>query len=252
MAAKNHAAARRRLEGLRDRLRPDVSAITDQTLAPSGGQANGELSNASYHLGDGGTEEYLHDLNATLLENQSYLITEVTAALGRVDDGSYGQCQSCGKTIAAARLEAIPYARFCVKCAADSNNVPDVNLDRGRPRAPEDTLAPEGEMGENAPFDATEHPFRETNVDLENDRGDFSHRGDVHAVGTPGGGGPNGGLAGTNEGHGDPEVGDLEESMGSDHFDVVDARHSDPDEPRSGRSGGAVGGTPAGKRARVK
>jgi hypothetical protein len=77
-------------------------------------------------------------------------------------------------------------------------------------------------------------------------------RADVHAVGTPGGGGSTGGLAGTNEGRGDPEVGDLEEAMGSDYFDLLDARDAEPDEPRSGRAGGAVGGVPAGKRARIK
>ena len=88
--------------------------------------------------------------------------------------------------------------------------------------------------------------FSDTEVDSDLPR----HHGDVHAVGTPGGGGPGGGLAGSNEGHGDPDLEELEEAMGSGSYDREDARDDDRDEPKAGPSGGAVGGTPANKRAR--
>ena len=39
------------------------------------------------------------------------------AALARIEDGSYGLCQSCGEEIAEARLAAIPEATRCVNCA---------------------------------------------------------------------------------------------------------------------------------------
>jgi len=42
---------------------------------------------------------------------------EVTAALGRIDAGSFGQCEECGKRITKARLTAVPYARRCADCA---------------------------------------------------------------------------------------------------------------------------------------
>jgi hypothetical protein len=72
--------------------------------------------------------------------------------------------------------------------------------------------------------------------------------GGVHAVGTPGGGLASGGLAGTNSGDGAPQNADLDEAMGSGIFDNSGDRVED-DEPQSGRAGGAVGGTPAGKRS---
>jgi hypothetical protein len=75
-----------------------------------------------------------------------------------------------------------------------------------------------------------------------------AYRGDVHAVGTAGGGTAIGGLAGGNEGSGDPIVAELDDAMGSSNFDVEDGR-GDENIPRSGPSGGAVGGTPARKRA---
>ena len=40
----------------------------------------------------------------------------VLDALHRIDEGNYGQCQGCGKVIPKARLDAIPYASFCVAC----------------------------------------------------------------------------------------------------------------------------------------
>ena len=80
------------------------------------------------------------------------------------------------------------------------------------------------------------------------DSGDRSP--DIGAVGTPGGGLAAGGLAGTNAPDGRPENG-LEEAMSWGFADQAgDERQVG--EPQSGPSGGAVGGTPAGKRARPK
>jgi RNA polymerase-binding transcription factor DksA len=44
-------------------------------------------------------------------------LAEVHAALRKIDEGTYGICEVCGKPIAPARLEAIPSATRCVECA---------------------------------------------------------------------------------------------------------------------------------------
>jgi RNA polymerase-binding protein DksA len=44
-------------------------------------------------------------------------IRDVQAALGRIEDGSYGLCERCGEEIAPGRLKAIPEATRCVNCA---------------------------------------------------------------------------------------------------------------------------------------
>jgi RNA polymerase-binding transcription factor DksA len=230
---------RRRLVAIKSRVQLDATSMVEQALTPSGGQGGNELSNAPFHLGDMGTEEFLYDLNATLLANEQYIVSEVREALRRLDEGTYGLCQECGGPIAKARLEAIPFTRFCVKCAAANDATPQVNLNEGRPQSPRDTLAPEGEMQEDRVkrTDPMEYPPPPV------------HRGDVHAAGTAGGGTAVGGLAGGNEGDGDPVVAELEEATASGAFDAEDGRGDDRT-PRSGPSGGAVGGTPAGKRAR--
>jgi RNA polymerase-binding transcription factor DksA len=227
---------RNQLEALASRARGDATALIEQARGGSG--RDGELSNAPFHLGDMGTEEYLHDLNTTLLANEQYIVSEARAALRRMEEGTFGQCEGCGKAIAKARLEAIPFTRYCVDCAAE-NPMPQVNLDDGRPHVPSDTLAPEGEMQESG-------PRREAFSDMQPPK---VYRGDIYAAGTAGGGTAVGGLAGTNEGHGDPNVSEVQDATGSGNFDIDDDR-LDPETPRSGPTGGAVGGTPARKRAR--
>ncbi|HEU5482697.1 MAG TPA: TraR/DksA family transcriptional regulator [Sphingomicrobium sp.] len=55
------------------------------------------------------------------LEGQGVLvareIASVKRALGRIEDGTYGECVRCGEEIAAARLEARPEASLCIDCA---------------------------------------------------------------------------------------------------------------------------------------
>ncbi|HZN16046.1 MAG TPA: TraR/DksA C4-type zinc finger protein [Acidimicrobiales bacterium] len=45
-------------------------------------------------------------------------LDEVVAALSKIEAGTYGLCENCGKPIAPARLEAKPAARFCIDCAS--------------------------------------------------------------------------------------------------------------------------------------
>src|SRR5262249_16983943 len=140
---------RKALESLSSRIRSDANGMVEQVRSGSGGNSGSELSNAPFHLGDMGTEEFLYDMNATLLANEQYIVAEAREALRRIDNGTYSQCEACGQSIAPARLEAIPFTRYCVKCAELNDETPQVSLDEGRPRTPKDTLAPEGEMDED-------------------------------------------------------------------------------------------------------
>jgi DnaK suppressor protein len=53
------------------------------------------------------------------VENEARLVAE---ALGRLDAGQYGICQTCGAEISAKRLAAVPYAEQCQSCAAQANS----------------------------------------------------------------------------------------------------------------------------------
>lgn len=59
-------------------------------------------------------DEVLEDLgNAALTE-----IAQIESALNRIEDGTYGECVTCGAEIPAPRLEAVPHAAQCIKCAS--------------------------------------------------------------------------------------------------------------------------------------
>src|SRR6516165_9305130 len=134
MTKKKLETHRKQLQKLSVRLGGDISALEDQARTPTGGQAVGSLSNAPMHLGDMGTEVYLQEMNATLLENEEYLRGEVLAALDRIDRGTYGSCENCGQKIIEERLELLPYARYCTPCAERLQSGKDINLNEGRPR----------------------------------------------------------------------------------------------------------------------
>jgi RNA polymerase-binding transcription factor DksA len=127
---------RQRLEALIIRVKGDASAVAEAALTPSGGQTAGELSDAPTHLGDRGSEEYMTEMNALLLENEQHIVTESRAALERIQAGTYGRCENCGQEVGRQRLEALPYTRFCVQCAGKTDHTPQVNLNSGRPTRP--------------------------------------------------------------------------------------------------------------------
>ena len=228
MTAKQLERYRKQLQTLATRVAGTAAGLEEQVRAPTSGEAAGGLSNAPLHLGDLGSEAYNQELGATLLENETYIRDEALAALERVDRGTYGRCENCGEAIIPERLEALPYTRHCTPCAGKLQSGLAVNMNDGRP---------EGRLS-----------------DLENQLGALgSAPKDTHAAGTPGGGSAAGGLAGTNVGRGSPKRAALEKAAGSGNTDAEpeeDERAEEASEAYAASAGGAVGGTPANKRAR--
>jgi DnaK suppressor protein len=70
------------------------------------------------HDPEGATIAFERSQVEALVRQARAHLVEVDAALGRVEAGTYGTCERCGRPIAAARLEARPVARTCVACAA--------------------------------------------------------------------------------------------------------------------------------------
>lgn len=58
----------------------------------------------------------LRELAISKLNRDFRLLREVRAALARLDEGTYGICLNCEEPIAPRRLEAIPWAAYCVRC----------------------------------------------------------------------------------------------------------------------------------------
>jgi DnaK suppressor protein len=117
MSKAELASYRQTLLSLRRRLTGDVSHLADEALRAHGGEASGSLSNAPLHLADLGTDNFEQEFTLSLLQNQEQALEEITLALDRIDRGTYGKCEECQAAIPRARLQALPYTRYCVACA---------------------------------------------------------------------------------------------------------------------------------------
>src|SRR5437899_7019706 len=108
---------RESLLALRDRHNGDASHLADEALRRAGGGAAGNLSNMPIHMADLGTDNFEQEFTLSLMQTEEQLLGEIAAALDRIKQGSFGLCEECTGSIPKARLQAVPYARYCVECA---------------------------------------------------------------------------------------------------------------------------------------
>ena len=108
---------RQRLLALKKRLGADLSGLEEEALRGVGAESSGGLSNVPVHPADLGNDNYEEEVTLGLLENEDQLLDEINDALDRIEQGTFGRCEECGQEISRERLEALPYARYCVLCA---------------------------------------------------------------------------------------------------------------------------------------
>ena len=95
------------------RLHEDhTGRLDDEVEEMAGGSDN--------HLGDLASATLNREIDYTLGENSEEVLTQIDAALKRLDDGTYGTCARCGKEIAPERLEAYPWASLCIDCQREA------------------------------------------------------------------------------------------------------------------------------------
>jgi len=95
----------------------DVNEMESETLKKSRLDATGDLSSMPIHMADVGTDNYQQEFALDLMGSERKLIEEIDAALTRMEEGTYGLCEGTGKPIPLQRLEAQPWARYCVEHA---------------------------------------------------------------------------------------------------------------------------------------
>lgn len=124
MAAPQETA-RQRLDEERDRLtrlRDDLAA----RVADEQESASEELSHIDQHPAESGTETQTLEQDLSMLEQVEGELVDVADAYGRLEAGTYGRCEVCGRPIGEERLAAIPAARRCTEhqIAAEASEGP--------------------------------------------------------------------------------------------------------------------------------
>jgi len=101
----------------RARIMGNVEKLEEESFMNSQKDFSGDISGYKTHIADIGSDASGMELMLGLASNQQKLLQQVNEALARIEDGTYGFCQMCGKPIPQARLEAIPEAELCLNCA---------------------------------------------------------------------------------------------------------------------------------------
>ena len=109
--APDLAAIVRELEERRSDLQDELTSLTAVPRDPMAAVSFGK------RIGDG-TTEAVDRLNKVGAANSiAATLADVERALEKLEDGTYGACDSCGEAIGETRLEAIPWAALCINCA---------------------------------------------------------------------------------------------------------------------------------------
>ena len=106
------------LLNLRARLVGDMSQMEDNALNKDQTRTT-SMPTSMAELGSDNSDQ---ELTLDLMGNHKEVLDQIEAALERITDGSYGRCEECGGAIPKARLDAIPYTAFCIKCASEQEN----------------------------------------------------------------------------------------------------------------------------------
>jgi RNA polymerase-binding protein DksA len=97
----------------RNEILSNVISMEDEALH----RQKSDLSNMPIHMADIGTDNYEIEYTLGLVDSERKLMREIDDALDRIENCTYGICEGSGKSIPKARLEAMPWARYCVEYA---------------------------------------------------------------------------------------------------------------------------------------
>jgi DnaK suppressor protein len=95
-----------------DRQREEIHNLYNQDLRA--GQESTDVGTED--IVDRANASYNRELMFSLSDGERQLLLQINDALRRMDDGTYGNCTNCSAAIAVPRLEALPWARFCINC----------------------------------------------------------------------------------------------------------------------------------------
>jgi DnaK suppressor protein len=104
-----------RLNQFRKRLVEKRRQLEDE-VGRSALYGKGQEDDSTKDLGDQATTAYTREFLFELSSGDRRLLRDVLTALRKLDEGGFGECERCGEEIADKRLEALPFARYCIDC----------------------------------------------------------------------------------------------------------------------------------------
>ena len=104
---------RRRLEQERNELEEQLTTIEENSFAASQSDMTGEVA-FDDETADAGTATFERERDLSIENNVRDLLAKIDRALEKMDAGTYGICERCGKPITKTRMQALPYVDLCI------------------------------------------------------------------------------------------------------------------------------------------
>lgn len=105
------------LEVERARVVAAIENLRNENPGTVEDETGDETWNPDQHTADAATAMHDRELDYGIADNEQQLLGEIDTALQRIEDGTYGICTNCGKSISPERLDALPWATLCIDCA---------------------------------------------------------------------------------------------------------------------------------------
>ena len=96
----------------RRELLGDMGSMESHAFNSDGGHSSSPI-----HMADVGSDNFEQEFTLGLLESERQTLREIHEAIERIDNGTFGICVATGKPIGRARLEAKPWAKYCIEYA---------------------------------------------------------------------------------------------------------------------------------------
>lgn len=107
---------RAKLQELARRLNEEVNDLHEESSQEWQGQESDSYPATTRVVDELPQVKTESEIVLHLLDNQQQILANVRAALRRLDNGTFGACECCGRPIDSQRLKALPYAAHCVLC----------------------------------------------------------------------------------------------------------------------------------------
>jgi DnaK suppressor protein len=114
-AAKELRDLRTQLQEERTELERQMAEIEEGSFGTPQSELSGDVASFDEEYADAGTATFERERDLSLSNNIRDLIEKIDKALERIEDGTYGLCERCGRPIEKARIKALPYASLCIK-----------------------------------------------------------------------------------------------------------------------------------------
>ena len=98
----------------RQDLQAQYQELEESSFGSNQSELTGEMA-FDEEYADAGSATFERERDLSLVNNLRDLIDRIDKALAKVEDGTYGLCDRCGKPIEKLRLKALPYANLCIK-----------------------------------------------------------------------------------------------------------------------------------------